>query len=109
MLYLTECSRATFRRVGSLSSFRIGGSSMSQIYSLRGCVRLVLLLGSLVFLAGRCIAQDDVDEQRQAQIVQRFVAVLEKNPRRGTAFDKIYGHHVERGTLEKFAQQLRDR
>src|SRR4051812_37437205 len=53
----------------------------------------------------------DVEEDliRQRQIVDRFVTVLERNPRRGTALDRIYGFHVESGTIEKFVKDLRDR
>src|SRR5438132_10953236 len=40
------------------------------------------------------------EEQRERQVVERFLTVLEKNPRRGTALDRVYGHHVERGSLE---------
>jgi tetratricopeptide (TPR) repeat protein len=49
------------------------------------------------------------EEQRQVQIAERFLSVLEKNPRRGTALDRIYGHHVEFGTLDEFMKSLRDR
>ena len=37
------------------------------------------------------------------------MTVLERNPRRGTALDKIYGFHVENGTIEAFVKQLRER
>ncbi len=46
---------------------------------------------------------------RERQIVDRFVTVLERNPRRGTALDRIYGHHVENGTLDELVQQFNDR
>lgn len=46
------------------------------------------------------------EEQKQRQAVARFVTVLEKNPRRGTALDRVYGHHVEFGTLDSFAAEL---
>src|SRR6478736_1426639 len=53
----------------------------------------------------------EIDEElaRQKQIVDRFLTVLERNPRRGTALDKIYGFHVENGTIEDFAKELRQR
>src|SRR5262245_36848799 len=51
----------------------------------------------------------DEDLARQQQIVARFVTVLERNPRRGTALDKIYGFHVENGSLEAFVKELKDR
>src|SRR5262245_21126619 len=44
------------------------------------------------------------EEQREKLVIERFVGVLEKNPRRGTALDRIYGYHVERGSLDKFLE-----
>ncbi len=57
-------------------------------------------------------AQDDelsAEEARQRQAVERFVTVLESNPRFGVALDRVYGHYVERGEIEQFAQSYRDR
>jgi tetratricopeptide (TPR) repeat protein len=49
------------------------------------------------------------EEAKQVQATERFLKVLEKSPRRGTALDRVYGHHVEFGTLDRFMKQLRDR
>ena len=61
----------------------------------------------------RTNAQDDADaaddEAKQTQIAERFLGVLEKNPRRGTALDRVYGYHVEFGTLDKFLDGLREK
>src|SRR4051794_11138534 len=54
-------------------------------------------------------SQLDDELERQRQIIDRFMTVLERNPRRGTALDKIYGFHIENGTIEPFVQQLRQR
>src|SRR5439155_13132614 len=53
----------------------------------------------------------EIDEElsRQKQIVERFVSVLERSPRRGTAFDKVYGFHVENGSIDGFVSKLRER
>lgn len=51
----------------------------------------------------------DAEEQRQQQVIERFLGVLEKNPRRGTALDRVYGHHVERGTLDQLVEDYRQR
>ena len=63
------------------------------------------------FCRGQDSGQQDSDqeEQKQREAVARFVTVLEKNPRRGTALDRVYGHHVEFGTLDSFAAELKDR
>lgn len=56
------------------------------------------------------IAQDsDPEEAREAAIIARFVTVLEKNPRRGTALDKVYGFHVERGSLDGLIKGYREK
>ena len=49
------------------------------------------------------------DEQRQVQVAERFLTVLERSPRRGTALDRVYGHHVEFGSLDEFLAKLRKR
>ena len=56
------------------------------------------------------VAQEpDPEEAREKSIVDRFVSVLEKNPRRGTALDKVYGVHVERGSLNGLIKTYRDK
>ena len=59
--------------------------------------------------AAPATADADAEDDRQRQIVERFLTVLEKNPRRGTALDRIYGHHVERGTLDQLVEKYRAR
>lgn len=49
------------------------------------------------------------NEERERQVVERFVALLEKSPRRGTSLDRVYGYHVERGTLDALLATYRDR
>ena len=46
---------------------------------------------------------------RELRSFDRFLSLLEKNPRRGTALDRVYGYHVERGTLDAFIKSYRDR
>ncbi len=41
--------------------------------------------------------------------MERFLSLLEKNPRRGTPLDRVYGFHVERGSLDGFIKTYRDR
>lgn len=55
------------------------------------------------------IAELSDEEQQQVKNAERFLTVLEKNPRRGTALDRVYGHHVEFGTLDKFIVSLKQR
>ncbi|HZV06513.1 MAG TPA: tetratricopeptide repeat protein, partial [Gemmataceae bacterium] len=77
---------------------------------------LVVLLASFLVLtrSGGTRAEEKQtqltpEEQREAQIIKRFLTVLERNPRRGTALDRIYGYHVERGSLEQLIRTYRER
>jgi tetratricopeptide (TPR) repeat protein len=63
-------------------------------------------------------AQDDAarstgaatsDDEKLRQSTEQFLAVLERTPRRGTALDRLYGYHVEAGSLETFVKQFQDR
>jgi tetratricopeptide (TPR) repeat protein len=83
---------------------RHGKSSRS--HAPRGNVALVVLLA--VWMAGPA-QQPTPEEQREQKIIQRFLTVLEKNPRRGTALDRIYGYHVERGSLDQLIRTYRER
>ncbi len=54
---------------------------------------------------------DEVSDEEATQIkaAERFLTVLEKSPRRGTALDRVYGHHVEFGTLDRFVASLKEK
>ncbi|MBS0202102.1 MAG: DUF1583 domain-containing protein [Planctomycetes bacterium] len=70
---------------------------------------LLVPLTITVVVSALAFAQEpDPEETREAGIVARFVTVLEKNPRRGTALDKVYGFHVERGTLDTLIATYRE-
>jgi tetratricopeptide (TPR) repeat protein len=49
------------------------------------------------------------EDAREERAMQRFLAILEKNPRRGTALDRVYAFHVERGSLDAFIKSFQDR
>jgi tetratricopeptide (TPR) repeat protein len=49
------------------------------------------------------------DVERDRAVVDRFLALLERNPRRGTALDRVYGYHVEQGTLDTLLGRYRAR
>ena len=50
--------------------------------------------------------QPSPEEQRERQIQERFVQLLKRSPRFGTALDRVYGYHVERGSLDRFIEDL---
>src|SRR5690349_2186077 len=55
-------------------------------------------------VAPRDESPEAADEARERKVMERFLAVLEKTPRRGTALDRVYGYHVERGSLDAFVK-----
>ncbi|MDB5386665.1 MAG: tetratricopeptide repeat protein, partial [Planctomycetaceae bacterium] len=77
--------------------------------------RLVLGAFACLALLGRVpntFAQEipvDAELVQQQKIVGRFLEVLEKNPRRGTALDRVYGFHVENGSLDQLVKQFQER
>src|SRR5262245_4089938 len=67
-------------------------------------------LTSLALVVWSALAQDKDDApDAERQVAERFLGVLEKNPRRGTALDRLYGYHVERGTLDALVKKYADR
>lgn len=68
---------------------------------------LVMATAQIPFSQVAFAQETDPEEAKEKSIVERFVVVLEKNPRRGTALDKVYGYHVERGTLEALIKDYR--
>jgi tetratricopeptide (TPR) repeat protein len=44
----------------------------------------------------------DAADRREQQAMERFLGLLERAPRRGVSLDRVYGYHVERGTLDGF-------
>ena len=59
---------------------------------------------ALLAMAGTLRADD---EDRDRAVMERFLTVLEKAPRRGTALDRVYGYHVERGSLDALLKRYR--
>ncbi len=52
---------------------------------------------------------DSAAEANERKVMERFLTVLEKTPRRGTALDRVYGYHVEHGSLDALVRRYDDR
>ncbi len=61
------------------------------------------------FYSAIAFAQKEEDDAQAISIANRFVSILEKNPQRGTALEKVFSHHLQRGTLDSFVEQLQQR
>ncbi|WP_254508225.1 DUF1583 domain-containing protein [Anatilimnocola floriformis] len=80
--------------------------------------QLLFAAASLTFLVASyphqpVVAQDEAagEEEfaKQQAVIERYLLVLEKNPRKSTALDKIYGFYVESGQLEALVKRFTDR
>ena len=71
---------------------------------------LATLVGICLLPAVHMAAQEsDLEEARERNIMDRFLTILETNPRRGTTLDRIYGYHIERGTVDSLIKSYRER
>ena len=82
-----------------------------MIHSLQGWLRpfAVSCVISVLTCCAAVAQEVDPEEAKEKGIADRFVVVLEKNPRRGTALDKVYGYHVERGSLDSLVKSYREK
>ena len=48
------------------------------------------------FYSASALAHIEDDEEQANSIAKRFVSILEKNPQRGTALEKVFSHHLQR-------------
>lgn len=86
--------------------------SVMLIRFMERCVWLLLLSLMVGLFPAVAMAADDeqsAELKKQQQIADKFLSVLVKNPRRGTALDRVYGHYVEAGTLDQFVADLKQK
>ncbi len=50
--------------------------------------------------------EETVEERQERVAAERFLQLLKRRPRLGTALDKVYGFHVGRGSLGEFVESL---
>lgn len=68
---------------------------------------LLCVLGTGYPVPSPAIAQQGASESdKEKQIVERFLEVLRRRPRPGTALDRVYGYHVQNGSLDEFMETL---
>ena len=58
---------------------------------------------------GSWASAQEEDDSAERKVMERFLGVLEKTPRRGTALDRVYGYHVEHGSLDSLVKRYEDR
>src|SRR6056297_3432668 len=70
----------------------------------------ILFALALAMPSSLATAQDAADSgaaTREAQIAERFMQVLLRRPAPGTALDRVYGYHVQAGSLDATLDQLK--
>ncbi len=53
--------------------------------------------------------EESEDAKQERLVAERFLELLLKRPRPGTALDKVYGYYVQSGTLDKFCDDLQSK
>lgn len=76
------------------------GSSLSAL-------GLACTLGVAPFAPTLLHAQDSVAADRERQIAEKFLQVLLRRPSPGTALDRVYGYHIQAGTLDQLMSDLK--
>ncbi|MCA9140924.1 MAG: tetratricopeptide repeat protein, partial [Planctomycetales bacterium] len=51
-------------------------------------------------------AQDSAVSDPERATAEKFLEVLKRRPRPGTALDRVYGYHVQNGSLDEFIESL---
>ncbi len=84
-------------------------SSHRPVHSGRSPIRsvIVLLMAFVCMFASNALAADERSEDEAKTATNRFFQVLLKNPRPGTAFDKVYSFHIDRGSIAALRENLR--
>ena len=78
-------------------------------------LELTVLLGFLLCVPslhpsyGQEGGPGEVESANEVKAVERFLAVLERSPRRGVPLDKIYEYHLERGSLDELLKSFAER
>src|SRR5690606_3758898 len=54
--------------------------------------------------AAPAVAGETAEEKQERIAAERFLQLLKRRPRLGTALDKVYGYHVGRGSLDDVVQ-----
>lgn len=52
---------------------------------------------------------ETTDDSKDAALAERFLKILERNPRRGTALDRAYGYYVESGKVDELISKFEER
>lgn len=69
----------------------------------------IFIESPMVAAEGNQAKELSAERRREQQIAERFLSILQKNPRRGTALDRVYGYHVENGSLDDYVKSLQSK
>ena len=78
----------------------------AEVCRLLRCV-LTCLITMALMPGSHVVRADEVDEADAKVAAERFLTVLVKNPRFGTAFDRVYGFCIDRGSIATLKESLR--
>jgi tetratricopeptide (TPR) repeat protein len=67
---------------------------------------LIVCLHIAVPAVGTAQGESSEDERRAVANNDRYLSHLQRRPREGTAFDRVYAFHIDRGTLQQYVDSL---
>ena len=67
---------------------------------------LIVCLHITVSVVGAAQNETAEDERRAVANNDRYLSHLQRRPREGTAFDRVYAFHIDRGTLQQYVESL---
>lgn len=117
LLPVHQMRLARMVRGGSMRTMRVQPShlrsSPSATHSPRPLMpstfRITVVFSAVLLtsLSAAQAADETVDADRQARLNERYVQLLKRNPREGTAFDRVFSFHSDRNSLSTFVEELR--
>ncbi|MAT16420.1 MAG: hypothetical protein CMJ46_14250 [Planctomyces sp.] len=108
MPVLNRLIRKSFSRLPAFSSFVC---VTVALLTLSPIVEQFTSSGKSVFAQEDGVEESELseEEQRQELILKRYQMILEGNPAKGTAFDRLYSMYVEQGKLDQFVNAYQDK
>ena len=108
MPVLNRLIRKSFSRLPAFSSFVC---VTVALLTLSPIVEQFTSSGKSVFAQEDGVEESGLseEEQRQELILKRYQMILEGNPAKGTAFDRLYSMYVEQGKLDQFVNAYQDK
>lgn len=69
---------------------------------------LIVAIATIVLHSSTTTADEDQMEANAQRAYDRYLKLLQRSPKEGVSLDRVYGYHVDRGSLEDFLKTLKE-